>query len=228
MKRAIQKLTVAVFALLMSGQYAFAQMEPVTPCATDFNGGYIQTAPFWQTLTNPPRMFLISSNCSPNPRLGVGIQPTAKLHVRLPLNDTLPPLLIDKSVSGNPNIAAYKLLQLDHTGLLYAREVKVNLENWPDYVFDEGYRLMDLEDLAAYIEKNKHLPNVPSACEMEEQGINVAKANVMLMEKVEELTLYMLRINEQLQEQKTLLEQQQETIRLQQELIRQLKEQVNP
>ncbi len=63
---------------------------------------------------------------------------------------------------------------------------------------------------------------------MEEQGMFVAKNSVMLMEKVEELTLYMLRINEQLQEQKVLLEQQQEMIRLQQELIRQLKEQAKP
>ncbi len=145
MKRVIQKVTVAVFALLMSGQYAFAQMEPVTPCATDLNGGYIQTAPFWQTLTNPPRMFLISSNCSPNPRLGVGIRSHRQVPCAAAAQRYLTPLLIDKSLNGNPNIPAYKLLQLDYTGLLYAREVKVNLENWPDYVFDEGYRLMDPE-----------------------------------------------------------------------------------
>jgi hypothetical protein len=68
---------------------------------------------------------------------------------------------------------------------------------------------------------------VPSATEMQQTGINVAKSSVMLMEKVEELTLYMLQINKQLNTQTELLKQQQETIRLQQELIQKLEQQVN-
>lgn len=202
----------------------YAEAQPAMPCATDMNGGYIQTAPFWQASNNPQRMFLINTPCSPDPRLGVGVKPDAKLHVQLVNGSKLHPLLIEKRISTNPNVLPYKLMELDNTGLLYAREVKVNLEEWPDYVFDEEYQLMPLSELQTFIQKNNHLPNVPSACEMEEQGINLAKSNVMLMEKVEELTLYMLQINEQVKAQKELLEQQQETIRLQQELIRKLEE----
>jgi len=204
--------------------------EQAMPCASDMNGGYIQTAPFWQATSNPQRMFLINTACSPDPRLGVGVKPDAKLHVQLNINSQLHPLLVEKRLSNNPNSPAptYKLMELDHNGLLYAREIKVNLDSWPDYVFDEGYQLMPLSELQTFIRENNHLPNVPSACEMEETGINVAKSNVMLMEKVEELTLYMLQINEQVKTQKELLDQQQETIRLQQELIQKLEQQVKP
>lgn len=205
---------------LKSLVYAEAQSTQL-PCASDMNGGYIQTAPFWQASTNPPRMFLINTACSPDPRLGVGVKPEAKLHVQLMNGSELHPLVIDKRISNNPSVLPYKLMELDHTGLLYAREVKVNLDAWPDYVFDEGYQLMPLSELQQFIQKNNHLPNVPSACEMEESGINVAKSNVMLMEKVEELTLYLLQMKEQLDNQQQLLLEQQE-------LIHQLQKQVKP
>jgi hypothetical protein len=206
----------------------YSEAQPAMPCATDMNGGYIQTAPFWQASSNPQRMFLINTPCSPDPRLGVGVKPDAKLHVQLVNGSKLNPLVIDKRVSNNPNVLPYKLMQLDHTGLLYAREVKVNLDDWSDYVFDEKYPLMPLNELQQFIQKNNHLPNVPSAAEMTENGLNVAKSSIIFMEKIEELTLYLLQINEEVKVQKELLEQQQETIRLQQELIRKLEEKVKP
>ncbi len=208
----------------------YAEVPQYMPCATDMNGGYIQTAPFWQATSNPQRMFLINTNCSPDPRLGVGVKPDAKLHVQLNINSQLHPLLIEKRLSNNPNspTPTYKLMQLDHTGLLYAREIKVNLDNWSDYVFDEKYPLMPLNELQQFIKQNNHLPNVPSAKEMTENGLNMAQSSIMFMEKIEELTLYMLQINEQVKTQKELLEQQQETIRLQQELIQKLEQQVKP
>lgn len=204
--------------------------EQAMPCATDMNGGYIQTAPFWQATSNPQRMFLINTNCSPDPRLGVGVKPDAKLHVQLNINSQLHPLLVEKRLSNNPNSPSptYKLMQLDHTGLLYAREVKVNLDNWSDYVFDEKYPLMPLNELQQFIQKNNHLPNVPSAGEMTESGLNLAKTSILFMEKIEELTLYVLQLNGRIKTQDELLQQQQETIRLQQELIQKLEQQVKP
>ncbi len=204
--------------------------EQAMPCATDMNGGYIQTAPFWQATSNPQRMFLINTNCSPDPRLGVGVKPDAKFHVQLNINSQLHPLLVEKRLSNNPNSPnpTYKLMQLDHTGLLYAREIKVNLDNWSDYVFDEKYPLMPLSEVQQFIQKNNHLPNVPSAKEMTENGLNLAKTSILFMEKIEELTLYLLQINEQVKAQDQLLQQQQETIRLQQELIQKLEQQVKP
>lgn len=197
-------------------------------CATDGSGGTIYVAPHWQASTNPQRMFLLNSSCSPDPRLGVGVKPDAKFQVRLNKDSELTPLIIDKMVSNNPAVAPYKLMQLDHTGLLYAREIKVNLNSWADYVFEEAYPLMPLNELKQYIHQNKHLPNVPAAEEMREKGLNVAQSSTMLMEKVEELTLYLIQVKEQVDAQQELLKQQQETIRLQQELILQLQQQVKP
>lgn len=208
----------------------FPAVEQAMPCASDMNGGYIQTAPFWQASANPQRMYLINTSCSPDPRLGVGVKPDAKFHVQLDINSTLHPLLVEKRLSNNPNSPAptYKLMQLDHNGLLYAREVKVNLDNWSDYVFDEKYSLMPLSELQQFIQKNNHLPNVPSAKEMTDNGLNVAQSSIIFMEKIEELTLYVLQINEKVKTQEELLKQQEETIRLQQELIRKLEQQVKP
>lgn len=205
----------------------FPAAEQAMPCASDMNGGYIQTAPFWQASANPQRMYLINTSCSPDPRLGVGVKPDAKFHVQLDINSTLHPLLVEKRLSNNPNSPAptYKLMQLDHNGLLYAREVKVNLDNWSDYVFDEKYPLMPLSELQAFIQKNNHLPNVPSAKEMTDNGLNVAQSSIIFMEKIEELTLYVLQIHEKVKTQEELLRQQEETIRLQQELIRKLEQQ---
>lgn len=205
----------------------FPAAEQAMPCASDMNGGYIQTAPFWQASANPQRMYLINTSCSPDPRLGVGVKPDAKFHVQLDINSTLHPLLVEKRLSNNPNSPAptYRLMQLDHNGLLYAREVKVNLDNWSDYVFDKSYPLMPLSELQQFIQKNNHLPNVPSAKEMTDNGLNVAQSSIIFMEKIEELTLYVLQIHEKVKTQEELLKQQEETIRLQQELIRKLEQQ---
>ena len=233
-------LTLLASAITLSSSTAFSQApaegSPALPCATDMNGGYIQTAPFWQTTTNPQRMYLVNAGCSPDPRLGVGVKPdlNVKVHVRLDKDSELHPLVIDRLISNNPNVAPYKLMQLDRNGLLYAREVKVNLDSWADYVFDSTYVLMPLEEVKQYIDQNNHLPNVPSEAEMVANGNNLAETDMMLMRKVEELTLYLLQIQEQVKTQETLIqtqqklfEQQQETILLQQKLLEQLQSSKN-
>lgn len=87
-------------------------------------------------------------------------------------------------------------------GKIGAREIQVTLANpWPDYVFEPNYRLLSLTDLRRFIETNKHLPEIPSAEEINESGHNLGEMNMLLLKKVEELTLYILdqesRINEQ-------------------------------
>jgi hypothetical protein len=66
---------------------------------------------------------------------------------------------------------------------------------WPDYVFDKNYKLMPLAELEKSIAKNKHLPNIPSATEIEKNGISVGEMSKKLIEKVEELTLYIIELN---------------------------------
>ena len=89
-------------------------------------------------------------------------------------------------------------------GNIHSQEVKVDLAGAvaPDYVFKKGYALTSLEELKNYIDQNKHLPEVPSAREMEEEGINLKEMNLILLKKVEELTLYQIESAEKI----TLLE----------------------
>lgn len=85
--------------------------------------------------------------------------------------------------------------RLSVDGKIIAEELKVQLsQNWPDYVFGKEYQLMSLEDVAEFIGKNKHLPGVPSAEEVStENGIELGEMNRILLEKIEELTLHLIR-----------------------------------
>lgn len=85
-----------------------------------------------------------------------------------------------------------KLMQLNNQGLLQVREVKVDLISWPDYVFEKEYDLKSLKQVEKFIQKEGHLPNVPTAKEVIENGANLGEMNKILLEKVEELTLYLI------------------------------------
>ncbi|NER12986.1 hypothetical protein GWK08_06015 [Leptobacterium flavescens] len=88
-------------------------------------------------------------------------------------------------------------------GKVHAEEVKVDLSvPGPDYVFANDYDLRTLEELQKYIQQNKHLPNIPSAVEMEANGVELGIMNMKLLEKIEELTLYTLEQEKKLKEQK--------------------------
>jgi hypothetical protein len=82
-------------------------------------------------------------------------------------------------------------------------KIKIN-NNWsietPDYVFAKDYKLRDLGEVDKYIEKNKHLPEVPSAEEMKKSGVDLAQMNMTLLKKVEELTLYVIAQNKKIKE----------------------------
>ena len=76
-------------------------------------------------------------------------------------------------------------------GKIHSEEVRVDLQvPGPDYVFKDDYNLISLEEVQNYINEHGHLPNIPSAKEMEENGIELGLLNMKLLEKIEELTLY--------------------------------------
>ena len=75
--------------------------------------------------------------------------------------------------------------------------------NAPDYVFEPDYRLMPIEDLKEFVAREKHLPNVPSAAEIKEKGLNLSQFQMRLLEKIEELALYTLEQQEQIKAQQT-------------------------
>ena len=98
---------------------------------------------------------------------------------------------------GAPNVSAGYLLGV--RGKVICEELKVSLYGvWPDYVFDKKYKLLTLDSLENYIQVNKHLPNIPAAAEVEKNGISLGEMQVKQMEKIEELSLYIIELNKQL------------------------------
>jgi len=99
-------------------------------------------------------------------------------------------------VMGSSNNPADGYL-LSINGKAICEELKIQLSpNWPDYVFNSDYKLMSLEELEKSIIKNKHLPNIPSAADITaDKGFEVGEMNRKLLEKVEELTLYIIELN---------------------------------
>jgi hypothetical protein len=90
-------------------------------------------------------------------------------------------------------------------GNIICEKLKVKPEGgncWADYVFDEGYALLKLNDVESFIAQNKHLPGVPSAAEVAENGIELAEMDATLLKKIEELTLYVIELQKQVDELK--------------------------
>ncbi len=83
-------------------------------------------------------------------------------------------------------------------GPIGARSIKVTLANpWADYVFDKNYKLRSLYALESYIKLNNHLPGIPSATEVQKEGLDLAQMNAKLLEKIEELTLYVIELKKE-------------------------------
>jgi cytoskeletal protein CcmA (bactofilin family) len=106
-----------------------------------------------------------------------------------------------------------KILQLEPSGLLRARRIRVDSDTWADFVFDKNYKLMSLNELEQYVVTENHLPNVPSAQDVIQNGVDLVEMNKILLQKVEELTLYLMDQNKQVQEQKSRIEELEKTIK---------------
>jgi hypothetical protein len=105
--------------------------------------------------------------------------------------------LIIKGGTGNVGIGTTNPQQKLHVkGTVYSTEVKVDVAagTGPDYVFSKNYQLPTLDYLKSYIAQHQHLPEVPSAKEMEAKGVNLGEMNLLLIKKIEELTLYQFQL----------------------------------
>jgi hypothetical protein len=98
-----------------------------------------------------------------------------------------------KDASNNINF------KVKNSGFVYAREVIVTLNTFPDYVFSKGYKLPALKEVKTFIEKNHRLPNMPSAKEVEKNGASLGEIQKITVEKVEELYLYILQLEEKIE-----------------------------
>ena len=122
-------------------------------------------------------------------------------------------LLIGKSSQTN---STYKI---DVEGKIRASEIVVNTDG-ADYVFDPTYKLTPLQELETYIRINRHLPGIASADEMQRDGMGVAETTTMMLEKIEELTLYLIEIKKENERQQEQLTQQQQEMNLLRRKIR--------
>lgn len=148
--------------------------------------------------------------------------PAAKLHIYSPAgNGAVRGLLVDASVSGgaipfdigydNGGVHKSLMLMVDNgnvgigtispaeklsvNGNISAKKLVITQTGWSDYVFDSDYKLRSLQSLEAYINENKHLPEVPTTREVGTKGISIGDNQALLLKKIEELTLYMIKLN---------------------------------
>jgi len=92
-------------------------------------------------------------------------------------------------------------------GILHARELKLQHQfNWSDFVFKPDYQLMSLLETESYINENGHLPGIPSASEISENGYQVGDMDALLLQKIEELTLHLIELKKENMKLKSQLE----------------------
>jgi hypothetical protein len=115
---------------------------------------------------------------------------------------------IHVSVDGNVGIGTNQTgnYKLSVEGTIRARKVRVDPGTWADYVFESNYKLRPLKEVEKYIQQEKHLPDVPSAAAIKKEGLDVGDNQVVLLKKIEELTLYVIQQQKQLEAQQQKLE----------------------
>ena len=101
------------------------------------------------------------------------------------------------TITTYPPTGNYKLAV---AGNIIAEKVRVKLQinGWPDYVFGEKYPLPTLKEIEKFIQQNKHLPGIPSAAEVEKDGLDLGDGQAMLLKKIEELTLHLIEMDKKL------------------------------
>jgi hypothetical protein len=120
-----------------------------------------------------------------NGNIGIGnINPTEKL-------------IVNGNVGiGTSSTGSYRLAVEGKVG---AREVVVTNASWADFVFDTNYKLVPLNEIKEFVKVNKHLPEIPTAAEIEKNGLSVGEIQTKQMQKIEELTLYLIQQNERIE-----------------------------
>jgi len=106
--------------------------------------------------------------------------------------------------------SAHQNYKLAVNGKVVCKELVVTLQNWADEVFDDDYRLMPLGDLKEYVKTYRHLPGIPAEQEVIKNGMEIGEINRSLLARIEELSLYVIRLNEDIQHIKQSVKLQEE------------------
>lgn len=195
--------------------YGKVGIATTSPAATldvaDVNGSGVDTKLAGFTLLDGPGASLLLGSNSGSTHGDWGIEATTSgLNFWNPFGSVTAPFGNHRLfIANNGNVSVgtndSKGYKFAVAGDMVAEEIVVKLQaNWPDFVFTDEYGLMKLNDVESYIQEHSHLPNVPSAAEIEEGGINLGEMDGILLQKIEELTLYVLELkheNEALQNQ---------------------------
>jgi len=97
---------------------------------------------------------------------------------------------------GTSSVPSGYVLAVD--GHIRVREIRVDQDVWPDYVFSDDYELLSLEEIRKHIKEKGHLPNIPSAEEVRKNGMELGKMDRLLLENIEELTLHIISLKEEI------------------------------
>jgi len=111
------------------------------------------------------------------------------------------------SVYGGREISKFSYRGLDVYGMIQAKQVLISETGWADYVFAKDYQLPSLNEVKQYIDKNKHLPGIPTGKEVKENGVNLGDMQTKLLQKIEELTLYTIHQQEMIDKLNARIEQ---------------------
>lgn len=132
--------------------------------------------------------------------------------------------------NGDPLVGGLKIDRdgsLEVHGKTRTTEVNVNVQWWSDFVFSDNYKLMPLGEVKKFIKENKHLPNIPSEEELCKSGLNLGEMQALHMQKIEELTLYVIEQEKRTEEQKQLALKQNEEINSLKKQVKALEEKLN-
>lgn len=148
-------------------------------------------------ITNSNNTALVQVN--DNGFMGIGTaSPATELHV---MGDVT--IGEDKNSTSAPGFNN----RLSVDGIIFARELKITAVNWPDYIFRPDYTLLPLKQLEQFIQEHSRLPDVPSEVEVKENGVAVGEMQVIMMRKIEELTLYVIELSKRNQDLKSEVEE---------------------
>jgi len=102
---------------------------------------------------------------------------------------------------------------LDVAGTIRAKEIKIEVNAGADHVLKPNYDLKSLEEVETFIRENNHLPEIPSEKQMQQDGLNINEFQIKLLQKIEELTLYVIELKKESEVQQNKIEQQEKLIR---------------
>ena len=174
--------TISTFESINAGNFAFIGLKNAAG-QNAFIGNDSAGTLHFQT---PGRDFSSKLVIDSYGKVGIGTtSPSANLDVR---GD----VVVSNRVAINAPINSN--YQLTVGGTIKAEDMILNLENWADYVFEKNYPLLPIKDVDTFIKINKHLPGVPSEKELKKSGLSLAKMQVIQMQKIEELTLYIIQL----------------------------------